>query len=204
MNKLLLGGILGAAALTAAAYIFDEETDEERKYDFLKKDAEDNPEELKNNLTKLEWDITHLTLDLSNLYLDFSSVLGDSNLKLGDMPDSGFIDKLEDYIHEGSSIFIRGNFISKVNELRNKIIAVFTSYKEVIIKANQLLKSKSEEKVSFKGITLRNSEFKTDNSLDNENWDDQVMEEMDKLENFLNEARDRVSKLIEALEKNEI
>ncbi len=116
------------------------------------------------------------------------------------MPDSSFIDKMEDYIHQGSSIFIRGNFISKVNEFRRKVIAVFTSNKDVIIKANKLLKDSALQSVSFKGLTLSKSDFEISNSLDNESWDDQVTDEMDKIEKFLSNTGERLTALSDSLE----
>ncbi len=198
MNKLLLGGLLGAAALTAAAYIFDEDDDKEngsRKYDLSKKVAGDTAQEVLKQLDKLDWDLINLHLELATLYTDFSSVVGDSDLKLGEMEESSFVEKLEDFVHQGSAIFIRGNFLSKLNDFRRKVINVYTSNKEVIIKANQFLKDSDHTSVSFKGLRLRKEDFNTNSSLENENWDDLVTAEMDRIEKFLSDAQDRLKLL---------
>ena len=202
MNKVLLGGLLGAAALTAAAYIFDDEKDGEkgsRKYDLSRKTAGYTVDEVLKQLDKLEWDFINLHLELTSLYTDFSSLVGDSDLEMREIEESAFIGKIEDFVHQGSAIFIRGNFISKLNDFRRKVISVFTSYKEVIIKAKQFLKDNNCDSVSFKGIKLSKEDFSTSNSLDNENWDDLVTEEMDKIEKFLDAAEEKLKSLTEKL-----
>ena len=201
MNKVLLGGLLGAAALTAAAYIFDEDDDKEngpRKYDLSKKVAGDTVQEVLKQLDKLDWDLINLHLELASLYADFSSVAGDCDIKL---EDTTFLEKIEDYVHQGSAIFIRGNFISKLNDFRRKAISAYTSNKEVIIKANQFLKEHDLPSVIFKGVKLRKDDFDTSSSLDNENCDNQVTADMDGIEKFINEADDRLKSLTERLGK---
>ena len=66
MNKVLLGGRLGAASRTAAADIVDEDDDKEngpRKYDLSKKVAGDTVQEVLKQLDKLDWDLINLHLE---------------------------------------------------------------------------------------------------------------------------------------------
>lgn len=202
MNKVILGSLLGAAALTAAAYIFDEDNEEtKRDYDFSKKTAGTTSAEIKKQLEKLDWDLIHLNIELASLYTDLSSLVGYGDSALTNFSGDTLAEKVEDYIYQGSGIFLRRNFISKLNEFRHKIICLYVSYKDVIISANQLLKDNSLNTISFKGVTLRKEDFDISNSLENEGWDELINEEMESLENFLNSYEERIKSLVSALNK---
>jgi|GEM_PF-5697136 len=202
MNKVILGSLLGAAALTAAAYIFDEDNEEtKRGYDFSKKTAGTTSAEIIKQLEKLDWDLIHLNIELASLYTDLSSLVGYGDSALTNFSGDTLAEKVEDYIYHGSGIFLRGNFISKLNEFRHKIICLYVSYKDVIISANQLLKDNSLNTISFKGVTLRKEDFDISNSLENEGWDELINEEMESLENFLNSYEERIKSLVSALNK---
>ncbi|SFS76731.1 hypothetical protein SAMN02910357_01717 [Succinivibrio dextrinosolvens] len=202
MNKVILGSILGAAALTAAAYIFDDENEEnKREYDFTKKTAGKNSSEILKQLEKMDWDLIHLNVELASLYTDLSSLVGYGDDALTEYSGESFTEKVGDYIYQGSAIFLRGNFISKINEFRHKIMSLYVSYKDVIINANQFLKDNSLKSVSFKGVFLRKEDFEISNSIDNKDWDDQVNKEMELFENFINIASDRLKRLITEINK---
>lgn len=202
MNKVILGSLLGAAALTAAAYIFDEDNSEtKRDYDFSKKQPGTTSSEIIKQLEKLDWDLIHLNIELASLYTDLSSLVGYGDSALTNLSGETLAEKVEDYIYQGSGIFLRRNFISNLNEFRHKIISIYVSYKDVIITANQLLKDNSLNAVSFKGVTLRKEDFDISNSQENEGWDELVNEEMELLENFINSYEERIKSLISELNK---
>lgn len=201
MNKVVLGGVLGAAGLVAAAIISNFNDDEvKHKFDLSKKEPSKTVDELHNQLVELDLSIVHLLQELSSIYTEFSDLVGDGNYNFEDLEDRGILGKIQDYIHEGSSIFLRQSYVSKINALKHKAIKVVTSYKDVIIKSNQYLLWQSEEPVSFEKISLRDKSLHIENSLKNESWDDSILEELERISDFLNGVGDQVELLESKLE----
>ena len=101
MNKVVLGGVLGAAGLVAAAIISNFNDDEvKHKFDLSKKEPSKTVDELHNQLVELDLSIVHLLQELSSIYIEFSDLVGDDNYYFEDLEDRGILGKIQDYIHE--------------------------------------------------------------------------------------------------------
>ena len=92
MNKVVLGGVLGAAGLVAAAIISNFNDDEvKHKFDLSKKEPSKTVDELHNQLVELDLSIVHLLQELSSIYIEFSDLVGDDNYNFEDLDDRGFL-----------------------------------------------------------------------------------------------------------------
>lgn len=201
MNKVVLGGILGAAGLVAAAVIANLKDDEvEHKFDFSKKEPRKSIDELYDQLVELDLGIIHLLRELSSLHSEFSNLIGHDDYNFDDLEDRGMLGKVQDYIHEGSSIFLRQSFVSNINSVKHKAIKVISSYKEVIEKSNQYLLWQSEDPVSFDNISLRDKPLDIENSLKNESWEDTILAELGSIGDYINDTADQVELLESRLE----
>lgn len=199
MNKVVLGSVLGAAGLVAAALLSENEDDKQElnAFDLSKKMPGKTIDKIQKQLAELNNFIVKLILEESSLYLELGDLVSDCSLEGESV---SFLEKVQNYIHEGSFIFLRQSLITKLNELKQKSIQVVASYKDVIVFANQHLLCQTQEPVSFENVAIENENYEVDNSLDNNSWKNEVNSKLDRIGNYLDEASEQVTLLKSKLE----
>lgn len=116
-----------------------------------------------------------------------------------ELPDDSLLQKAGNILDGGLTRVVRGFKVENLRTLRRQAATLFSEYRPVFLRGNELLKSASMAgvSVSTKELDIRDC---LDNRLDNEDWFDDLDEGCSRLETFLTDSADAAQALIGQLE----
>ncbi|MBD5648004.1 MAG: hypothetical protein HDQ89_10505 [Desulfovibrio sp.] len=116
-----------------------------------------------------------------------------------DLPDDSLLQKAANAIGSGLTRVVRGFRNEDLRSLHRQAATLFSEYRPIFQRGNELLKGASMAGVgvSTKELNIRE---RLDNRLDNEDWFDDLDEGCSRLNTFLTDSADAAQELIEQLE----
>ena len=116
-----------------------------------------------------------------------------------ELPDDSLLQKAGNILDGGLTRVVRGFKVEDLRTLRRQAATLFSEYRPVFLRGNELLKGASMGgvSVSTKELDIRD---RLDNRLDNEDWFDDLDEGCSRLETFLTDSADAAQALTDQLE----
>lgn len=116
-----------------------------------------------------------------------------------DLPDDSLLQKAGNILDGGLTRVVRGFKAEDLRSLHRQAAQLFSEYRPVFTRGNEILKGAAMTGVgvSTKELDIRD---RLDNSLENEDWFDDLDEGCSRLNTFLTDSADAAQALIEQLE----
>ena len=116
-----------------------------------------------------------------------------------ELPDDSLLQKAGNILDGGLTRVVRGFRAEELRSLHRQVAQLFRDYRPMFTRGNELLKGAAMAGV---GVSTRELDIRDrlDNSLENEDWFDDLDEGCSRLDTFLSDSADAAQELIEQLE----